>query len=499
MTDPAAMPGGPSASSSGTTSPTPPAGQPPTSAPTPNSAPLTPGAGAVTPTFQGVPTGQSGYGGQGGYLGLSGLSGGGPGAGGTLPAAPPASLSLTTPGATLLSLTADKTVALVTQKNLGVLSALRDVFAAQAGVKSAAALSPPIFTIGPAFQTGGTTDGFLFEQPLELNGTRDARAGVARAQLRLTQAQAVVQLQTLVYIARTNFYVLARAQERLRLSRELRDVTAQFAALAQKQADLGARPGIEARQAAIEAARARAEESRALGEEQAARAVLNAYLGRAPLDPVATSLAPVEASRTLPVPDTVAATKQALAARGEIAVAEATRDVPLARARLARAQGRPDVAPEFRIAQITPTYMDAGFGVVFTVPLDYGTRRNQIRQEERIAEAELLRVTGTQAQVREEVAAAASRLAAAREVLSGYDSGLVQDARTVLDSVQTGFKEGATTIIAVLEAERTYRVVTSERLDALTTAAQAQSEFDRAVGVVPAPLLEQLRKDWNHK
>ncbi len=506
MTDPAAVPGGPSASASGTTSPTPPAGQPPTSAPTPNSAsltpnsaPLTPNAGAVTPTFSAVPTGQSGYGGQGGYLGLSGLSGAGPGANGTLPAAPPASLSLTTPGAMPLKLTADETVALVTQKNLGVLSALREVFAAQAGVKSAAALSPPIFTIGPAFQTGGTTDGFLFEQPLELNGTRDARAGIARAQLRLTQAQAVVQLQTLVYVARTNFYALARAQERLRLSRELRGVTAQFAALARKQVELGARPGVEARQAAIEAARARTEEARAVGEEQAARAVLNAYLGRAPLDPVETSLVPAEAAGTLPMPDTVAATQQALAARGEIAVAEATRDVPLARARLARAQGRPDVAPEFRVSQITPKYMDAGLGVVFTLPLDYGTRRNQIRQEERIAGAETLRVTGTQAQVREEVAAAASRLAAAREVLQGYDGGLVQDALSVLDSVQTGFKEGATTIIAVLEAERTYRTVTSERLDALTTAAQAQSEFDRAVGVVPASLLDQLRKDWNHK
>ncbi len=217
----------------------------------------------MTPTFQGVPTGQSGYGGQGGYLGLSGLSGAGTSANGTLPAALPASLLPVTPGAAPLRLTSAETVDRVTRKNLGVLAALRDVFAARAGVHSAAALSPPIFTIGPALQMGGTTDGFLFEQPLELNGTRDARAGIARAQLRQAQAQALVQLQTLVYVARTDFYGLARAQERLRLAQELVAVTARFEALARRQAALGARPGIEARQAAIEAARARTEEVRA--------------------------------------------------------------------------------------------------------------------------------------------------------------------------------------------------------------------------------------------
>ncbi len=491
------MPGGPSASAAGTASPAPPAAQPPTSGLTPNSAPLTPNAGAVTPTFQGVPTGQSGYGGQGGYLGLSGLSGAGTSATGTLPAAPPASLLPVTPGAALLRLTAAETVDLVTRKNLGVLAALREVFAARAGVHSAAALSPPIFTIGPALQMGGTTDGFLFEQPLELNGTRDARAGIARAQLRQAQAQALVQLQTLVYVARTDFGALARAQERLRLAQELVAVTAQFEALARRQAALGARPGIEARQAAIEAARARTEEARAVGEEAAARAILNAYLGRAPLDPIATTLEPEPVAA--PAPDIAAATGQALAARGEIAVVEAARDLPLARARLSRAQGRPDVAPEFRISQITPTYMDAGVGVVITVPLDYGTRRNQIRQDERMADAESLRVTGTQAQVREEVAGAASRLGAARNALHEYDGGLVSDAKAVLDSVQVGFREGATTIIAVLEAERTYRAVTAERLEALTAAAQAQADFDRAVGIIPAPLLGQLQKEFTQK
>ncbi len=395
-------------------------------------------------------------------------------------------------------LTPDSAIILAARRNLSSLAALRDVFAAHAGVRSAAAPSPPVFTIGPALQTGGTTDGLLLEQPLELNGTRDARTQVARAQLRLAEGQALVSLQTLVYTVRTNFAILARAQQQLRAAQELRQVSEQFDALARKQVALGARPGIEARETAIEAARARAAEAQANGEELAARTLLNAYLGRAPLDPITAEI-PEQSALNAAAPDLPAAQRQALAARGEIAVAEASRDLPSAQASLARAQGRPDLAPEFRISQITPKYMDAGLGVVITVPLDYGTRRNLIRQDDLSAEAGQARVVGTQAQVRAETVQAASRLSAARLALAEYDASIVGDARAVLDATRAGFAAGAVTIVEVLSAERTYRQVTNERLAALAQADQAAADFDRAVGAVPPALLSALAHDMTAK
>lgn len=413
-----------------------------------------------------------------------------------LPAASPASLLPVTPNAVPLVLTADGVVVLAVRRSLGSFAALQDVFAARAGVRSAAALSPPVFTIGPAFQTGGTTDGLLLEQPLELNGARSARTAVARAQLRLIQASALVQLQTLVYIARTDFNMLARAQEQLRLAQEVRRVTEQFDVLASKQVSLGARPGIEARLTSIEAARARVAEAQAVGEEQAARTLLNAYLGRAALDPIIAIL-PDNATLSTAQIDLSLAQSQALAARGEIAQAEATRDLPHARASLARAQGRPDLAPEFRISQITPKYMDAGLGVVVTIPLDYGTRRELIRQEELAADAAQSRVAGTQAQVRAETVQAASRLSASRAALSEYDGSIVADARAVLQSTQTGFAAGALTIVEVLNAERTFRQVTSERLGALAQVNQAAADFDRAAGVIPPVLRAELTLELN--
>ncbi len=394
-------------------------------------------------------------------------------------------------------LTADETVALAARRNLGVRAALQDAFAAGSGVQSARVLAPPSFTIGPAFKTGGTTDGLLFLQPLELNGTRGARTSIARAQLRQAQAQALQGLQTLVYTARLYFYSLARAQASLALQQSLLSSVRQFDQIARTQVRLGARPGIEAVQTAIELARARQITAQAQGEEQAARAALNAYLGRAPLDPINTSRA-LDATAALAPPVSIAdAQRLALEGRAEVAVARANRDVPLAQASLYRAQGRPDISPSFRISQITPTYMDAGVGVVISVPIDYGTRRGLIRQSQQNAQAQEERLTGAQALVRLDAEQAVVRLNAAQAVLGEYDLGLLANAHTVLAAALAGYKAGGTTIISVLDAQRTYRQILSERLDAQASVAQSRAVLGRAVGAVPPALLTQLSQDIN--
>lgn len=410
----------------------------------------------------------------------------------TLPAVPPASLAAQTPGAVSLLLTADDAVALAARHNLGLMAALQDAFAARSGVQSARALAPPLFTIGPAFQTGGTTDGLLFLQPLELNGTRNARTNIARAQLRLAQAQELQALQSFAYAARAYYYALAQAQASLALQQSLLATVRQFDLIARTQVRLGARPGIEAVQTAIEAARARQLVAQASGEEQAARAALNAYLGRAPLDPIDTSRALARPARPFPAVGIAAVQQAALNGRAEVAVARASRDVPDAQASLYRAQGRPDISPSFRISQITPTYMDAGVGVVISVPIDYGTRRSLIRQQQQAAQAQADRLDGAQAQVRLEAEQAVVRLQSAQAVLAEYDAGLLANAHAVLASAVAGYKAGGTTVIAVLDAQRTYRQILSEHLAAQANAAQAQAALDHAVGLVPPSLLAAI-------
>ena len=450
--------------------------------------PAAPGLGAYAPVSPAVPLVSSPL------PGLGSTPTPPPGQG-TLPAAPPASLSASTPGAAFLPLTADEAASLAVRGNLGLRAALRDAFATGSGVQSARALAPPSFTIGPAFKTGGTTDGLLFLQPLELNGTRGARAGVARAQLRLAQAQALLGLQVLVYTARLYYYALARAQANVALQQSLLLSAQQFDRIARTQVKLGARPGIEAVQTAIEVARARQLAAQSRGEEQAARAALNAYLGRAPLDPIGTARGLTPSAAPTVALSIADAQRLALDGRAEVAVARASRDVPGAQESLYRAQGRPDLSPSFRISQITPTYMDAGVGVVISVPIDYGTRRGLIRQSRQQAEAQEARLTGAQAQVRLDAEQAVVRLQAAQAVLTEYDAGLLANAHAVLLSALAGYRAGGTTIISVLEAQRTYRQILSDRLEAQTSAAESRAALDRAIGSVPPSLLAALYQE----
>src|SRR5438309_1345810 len=64
--------------------------------------------------------------------------------------------------------------------------------------------------------------------------------------------------------------------------------------------------------------------------------------------------------------DNQAAIRQALASRAEISAAEAARDTFQQQARLARAQGRPDLAPQFRATSITRGVQDYGVGIGVT-------------------------------------------------------------------------------------------------------------------------------------
>ena len=94
------------------------------------------------------------------------------------------------PGLTLAQpspplLTVDEAVALAIEQNPGLSAAARDVAAGRAGVRSARALANPELIFLPGITgPGGTDQELRLGQPLELNGTRAARTGVASALMR---------------------------------------------------------------------------------------------------------------------------------------------------------------------------------------------------------------------------------------------------------------------------------------------------------------------------
>lgn len=409
------------------------------------------------------------------------------------------------PPPVLGTLTAEDAVELALRQNPRLTAAAREILAARRGVSSARALVNPSLTFTPGITSaGGSDEELLLTQPLELNGTRAARTGVARAQLRRTQAEAVVELRDLVFQTRNAYYELARTQELRSLAQEVLRTAEEFNRGVRRQAEEGLRPEIDPVQTEIEVNRARQQLTLAESQVTAAQAALNTLMGRAPIEPVsalplltaASDPAAPDSNASPPAagttPDRDQAIQQALTARAEITADSALREAFLQEARLARAQGRPDLAPQFRAGSVTRGFHDSGLGLGITLPLfDYGSRRNRIRQAEAAAGAQAARIQATQNQVRQEVTQALARLEAADVVARQYRQGVLSQARRLLEGSLRGLQLGApgASILTVLEAQRTFRGVVTEYTSALANYAQARAELERATGAVPASLL----------
>jgi outer membrane protein, heavy metal efflux system len=391
-------------------------------------------------------------------------------------------------------LTADNAVALAIKNNPRLSAAVRDVTAARSGLRSARALANPIFFAAPSVpNANGATDALLFQQPLELNGTRSARTGVANAQLKVTQARAIVEVRGLVFDVKSAYYELARARELLALSQSLLATVQEFDRLTRRQVELGARPGIDLAQTGLEVTRAQQRVTFAESRVTTASIALNTLLNRPTNEPIGTLSALL---MTVELPDVETALRQALEARAEIIVEDATRDSFRQQARLARAEGRPDLSPTFRSNEIVRSFAPRDYGVSLAVSLplfDWGSRRNRIRQNEEAAQAQTDRIAAVQNQVRQEVTQAFAQLQATEKILRDYQGGILDQSRRLLEGAQRAFQTGApgATILTVLEAQRTFRSVQSDYLNLLANYAQSRAELERATGAVPTSLLPQ--------
>jgi len=388
--------------------------------------------------------------------------------------------------------------------------------AARAGVRSARALTNPTVTFTPSLFGTGSDEEILFQQPLELNGTRAARAGVAKAQLRQTHATALIELRNLVADTRTAYFELARTQELRTLAQAVLRTAEEFHRGVSRQAQEGLRPEIDPVQTEIEINRARQQLTLAESQVLVAQAALNTLLGRSTSEPVGalplsemvavastpgaaapTAIPPTPSPATTPtgIADREALIARALTGRSEIAVEAALREQFEQEARLARAQGRPDLAPQFRTESVLREPRQPGIGIGISLPfLDYGSRRNRIRQAEASAQAQEARITAAQNQVRQEVDQAVARLQAAEQIVRSYQNGVLQQSRRLLDSSLRALQLGApgASILTALEAQRTFRGVLTEYTNALASLAQSRAALERATGAVPAELLPDV-------
>lgn len=387
-------------------------------------------------------------------------------------------------------ITMEQAINLAVKQNPRVKALLHEVAAAERGYAGARAWANPSITFTPGFTRAGSDEELLIVQPLELNGTRAARSGIAHAHLREVEAESLIELREIIYKTKTAYLELVRAQERKALARDLVKNAEALEQTAKRQVELGSRPGIEHTQVSIELTRTRQQATLADAEYAATLAEFNAEIGRplettVELPPIQFSSQPVNEEELL---------RKAVEDRGEVTLISASKQSFLQEAKLARAEGIPDLTPHFRAGSLTRTPRESGFGIGISIPLlDYGSRKNRVRQAEESARAQDFRLTATRTLVQQEVRQAVARLRAADAVLRSFQDGMLTDARKLVEATRNGFELGAITLAGVLEAQRTFRSVQTEYIDALVSHELARAQLERAAGSIPASLLQELR------
>jgi outer membrane protein TolC len=374
-------------------------------------------------------------------------------------------------------------------QNARVLAARKEAAAAGLLVRPAKALANPEITLSPALgPINGTTEELLITQPLEINGARTARMRQALSQAQGAAARSIAETREVVAEVKVAYVQLWRERELLQVAKDVLENASLLDKLARKQVELGSRPGIDLAQTGLEVTRAEQQVTLALGRVQSAQAALNTVLGQAAEAPISTLELPAAKAELAPV---TLATMQALAARSEITAEIAARESLRQEGELARAEGKLDIAPQFRAQQLLtrrPSSQDYGFSVAIRVPLvDWGSRKGRIEQTEAATRAQTDRIEAARQQVRQEVAQAYAHWSAAQSVLVSFGPALEQ-AKRLLTASRIGFEEGKTALLSVLEAQRTYRNTLADYAQAQADASLAQIEIERATAAFPIEL-----------
>lgn len=168
--------------------------------------------------------------------------------------------------------------------------------------------------------------------------------------------------------------------------------------------------------------------------------------------------------------------------RGERGRAEG-RDLLADTARSSIAAGGP-AAPEIepRSARRSHTDFSIGPGLALELPL-FDQNQAQIARARYELEQHLRRLDGLERAVCQEVRGAVEQARTAWRVARFYRDAIVPEAQRTLELSRESYRAGKSTVLAVLDAERTYLTARDRYVEALQLAAVAVPALERSIGL----------------
>ncbi len=335
--------------------------------------------------------------------------------------------------------------------------------------------------------TGSNSDTILDAgTSIDISGQRRFQAAGAKAQLGVTSYQFDETKLTLIQQIRDAYWALAAARAQSRIAQEILEAARRVNQLTRTQQNAGAAPQVDVIRSTIDVANAQQANVTAQGAEIAALSLLNVQIGRPPLAPVvlATELTETPASQ-LALPDLASLEELnrksliqrplAKAAREQVRVAEYAY-------KQARAAQFPDLSVDYERSVQQPQPSDSLVFVMRFPLLDLGSLRNSIKSAAEAKKQADAQLRQTEQQVSQQVAQAYTDYNQARKQAVSYFTEILTPSIKLLAMAELGYKQGATGILPVIDAETTLRNARNGYVNAILSLYKARDEIEAAVG-----------------
>jgi len=397
--------------------------------------------------------------------------------------------------------TVDQVVERAVADNLELRAMRAEVDAARGRLLQAGLRPNPMLDLGGQANVSGPDNNVNvgLSIPLDLNGRKAGRVGVAEREIDMKQAQVSDRERRLSAEVRLKAGDLLAARRNLEFTEELLGTNQKGLGLVRDRVQQGAAPTLEENLVLVEVNRLEASLSMLKSRVEILGLQLRLLAGMPPDE--ALSLQGELASGPLTL-DRKEALAQALAGRPDLVIARAEAAMAQAKIRREEAEGRWDARfnlgyqrQDFGFSlngltdrggtrPVQDTFNYVGGGVTITLPVRNKNQGNVAAATAEAQAAERKR-EGAELIVRQEVAAAFAQLAAAQRALDIYTRGVRDVAGRNLEVVRQAYELGRTSVLDVIAEQRRYIDIETGYTETLKLVYDAGIEIQRAVAVGP--------------
>jgi cobalt-zinc-cadmium efflux system outer membrane protein len=388
---------------------------------------------------------------------------------------------LPSPASPQQPLTLPQVLSLALEKNPLLLAWEAQVRAGEAEVLSARAFPNPELSLGAGriirYDPGRLVSSLELSQTLELPGKRRYRRQAAEQGLSALTFQREEQKRALLFEVKRAFYDLLLAQKALEVAQDNLNSTQVLLSSAKVRVEVGEAAEFELIKAQVEVARARNEVEKASSRVNLARAALNTLLARPPSSPLEIAGELESPPRRIDLPQLLLKVEQEhpLLRQQERMVAQQESLLSLA-----KSSRYPD--PTFSgFYQKEPDQELLGLSLSLPLPLWYRQQGEigRAAAERARAEAELFHLKNDLCR---QLTEAYQGYRIAQELVRTFTEQLLKQAEESRRIAEISYREGASSILDLIEAQRTARQTFLDYQQALYELKVAEAAMERVGG-----------------